>query len=86
MYAFEVDALDRRDVRCPVQAVGRLRIGWRKWVDCEIKDISCRGARIVAPEEVELPDQFILVSCLFEGERTCLRRWECGTETGVEFL
>ncbi|HPF24005.1 MAG TPA: hypothetical protein PK417_11025 [Hyphomonas sp.] len=55
-------------------------------MDCEIKDISCRGARIVAPEEVELPDQFILVSCLFEGERTCLRRWECGTETGVEFL
>ncbi|MEZ6013048.1 MAG: hypothetical protein R3C08_14400 [Hyphomonas sp.] len=55
-------------------------------MDCEIKDISCRGARIVAPEEVELPDQFILVSCLFEGERTCLRRWECGAETGVEFL
>jgi hypothetical protein len=37
------------------------------------------------PEGVDLPEQFILTCCLFEGERVCLRRWECGSETGVEF-
>lgn len=86
MYAFEVEALDRREVRCQVEAVGRLRIGWRKWVTCEIRDISCSGARIAVPEGVDLPEQFILTCCLFEGERVCLRRWECGSETGVEFI
>ena len=86
MYAFEVDALDRRDVRCPVQATGRLRIGWRKWVACEIRDISPGGARLVAAGDVELPEQFVLTSCLFEGKKACLRRWECGREIGVEFI
>ena len=86
MYAFDVDALDRRDVRCRVQAMGRVRIGWRKWVDCEIRDISCDGARIAVAEAMHLPGQFILTADLFEGERTCLRRWEFGSETGVEFL
>lgn len=86
MYAFEVDALDRRDVRCPVQATGRLRIGWRKWVDCEIRDISPGGARLVVADGTNLPDQFLLTSSLFKGDKACLRRWECGRETGVEFI
>ena len=86
MYAFEVEALDRRDVRCPVQAIGRVRIGWGKWVSCEIRDISHGGARIAVTEGMELPEHFILVSALFEGKRVCQRRWECGSETGVEFL
>jgi len=86
MYAFEVDALDRREVRVRVQAVGCVRIGWRKSVPCEIRDISSGGARISVAEEFDLPEQFILTSDLFEGRRVCLRRWECGTETGVEFL
>ena len=58
MYAFEVEALDRREVRCQVEAAGRLRIGWRKWVTCEIRDISCGGARIAVAEGVDLPEQF----------------------------
>ena len=86
MYAFEVEALDRRDVRCRVQATGKVRIGWRKWVDCEIRDISCAGARVAVKDGIELPEQFALTSPLFEGERACLRRWECGSETGVEFI
>ena len=86
MYAFEVDALDRREVRVPVQAVGTIRIGWRKSIPCEIRDISTGGARIAVAGEVDLPEQFTLTSDLFEGRRVCLRRWECGSETGVEFL
>jgi len=86
MYAFEVDALDRCEVRCAVQATGRVRIGWRKWVDCEIRDISCGGARFAVAGKIDLPEQFILISALFEGERVCMRRWEFGSETGVEFI
>ena len=86
MYAFEVDALDRRDVRCPVQAKGRLRIGWGKWVDCDIRDISNNGARLVVPDGVYLPRQLVLTSDLFEGKKTCTRRWESGGAAGVEFL
>ena len=86
MYAFEVDALDRREVRVRVQAVGIIRLGWRKTVPCEIRDISSLGARISVADDVDLPEQFTLTSDLFEGRRVCLRRWECGTETGVEFL
>lgn len=82
----EIDLLDRREVRTPVRAIGRLRIGWRKWVDCEIRDISCGGARLAVADGIELPDQFALTSCLFKGQRACMRRWECGSETGVEFI
>jgi hypothetical protein len=86
VYAFEVETLDRRDVRCPVQATGRVRIGWGKWISCEIRDISRGGARIAVAEGVVLPEQFLLTSSLYEGKRVCLRRWECGSETGVEFI
>ena len=86
MYTMEIDLLDRREVRCQVQAEGRIRLGWRKWVSCEIRDISSGGARIAVADEVDLPEQFHLESDLFEGRKACMRRWEFGSETGVEFI
>jgi len=78
--------LNRRGSRRPVQDMGRIKLGWMKWVDCEIRDVSPGGARIAVAEGVELPEQFVMKTDLFKTKKVCFRRWEYGDEIGVEFI
>ncbi|MEZ5952736.1 MAG: hypothetical protein R3C13_00390 [Hyphomonas sp.] len=82
-----VKLMNRRGGRRPTEdAVGRIKLGWFKSVDCDIRDVSPGGARLVIPEGVELPEQFIMKTELFKTPKVCFRRWEYGGEIGVEFI
>jgi hypothetical protein len=54
---------------------------------CSILDISDSGARLSIDEEVELPDQFILLlNNSGDARRVCRLVWRDGKTSGVRFL
>jgi hypothetical protein len=63
-----------------------IKLGLFKKLQCEVRDVSPGGARLVMPEGFDVPDQFELRLPQFKRPRTCLRRWESGREVGVEFI
>ena len=77
--------MNRRGRRTNIAQSGLIRLGFFKRLHCEIRDVSPRGARIVTPEGTELPEQFVMHIPQFKKPRTCIRRWQSGSETGVEF-
>lgn len=77
---------EQRGRRTPTTETGIIKIGFFKTVPCTIRDISSGGARLVTPDDVELPEEFKLRCDRFKRARPCLRRWESGSETGVEFI
>ena len=77
--------MNRRGRRTSLASNGMIRLGFFKRMSCEIRDVSPGGARIVTPEGTELPAQFVMHMPQFKRPRTCIRRWQSGTETGVEF-
>ena len=77
---------EKRGRRIPVAETGTITIGFFKTVPCQIRDISPGGARIITPDDVSLPEEFKLRCALFKRSRPCLRRWESGRETGIEFI
>ncbi|MEZ5998216.1 MAG: hypothetical protein R3B98_05945 [Hyphomonas sp.] len=82
-----VDVTNRRGGRRPTEGeTGRVKLGWMKWVTCEIRDVSPGGARLAFPEGTDVPEQFIMKTNLFKTPKICLRRWEYGGEIGVEFI
>ena len=80
-----MSTLNRRGSRTSSGDKGSIKMGLLKKLDCEIRDVSPGGARIVAPEGVDLPDEFVMRFPQFKRPRTCLRRWQSGREFGVEF-
>lgn len=78
--------LERRGRRTPTTETGTIKIGFFRKVTCELRDVSPGGARIVAPEDVDLPEEFSIRTPQFRRARPCIRRWQCGRETGVEFI
>lgn len=79
-------SLERRGRRTPTTETGTIKIGFFKKVTCELRDVSPGGARIVVPEDVELPEEFVIRTPHFKRARPCIRRWQSGRETGVEFI
>ena len=77
---------NRRGQRIRVEGTAHVRLGLFKRVECELRDISPGGARICVPEGVDLPEQFVMTLPQFKHPRTCMKRWECGRDMGVEFL
>jgi diguanylate cyclase (GGDEF)-like protein len=55
-------------------------------VDCTIRDISPRGARLRVEGLFIAPDQFDLVFVSTGEKRRTARRWQKGNEFGVEFV
>jgi hypothetical protein len=76
---------NRRGGRKPVTGTGVIKLGLFKRMSCEIRDVSPGGARIVTPEGTDLPERFTMRMPHFKTPRTCIRRWQSGAETGVEF-
>ncbi|KCZ89481.1 PilZ domain-containing protein [Hyphomonas johnsonii] len=77
--------MNRRGRRTQLAETGLIRIGLFRKLQCEIRDVSPGGARIVIPEGAELPEEFRMRLPHFKTPRHCIRRWQCGSETGVEF-
>lgn len=77
--------LNRRGSRTKSTEMGSIKLGLFKKLSCEIRDVSPGGARIVAPEGVELPEKFVMSFPNFKRPRTCIRRWQSGRELGLEF-
>ena len=71
--------MNRRGRRTTLAQSGMIRL------PCEIRDVSPGGARIVTPVGIDLPEQFVMHIPQFKKPRTCIRRWQSGSETGVEF-
>ena len=78
--------MERRGRRAPLTQTGTIKIGLFKKVSCEIRDLSSGGARIIAPDDIDLPEEFYLRTEKKTRLRPCLRRWQSGRETGVEFI
>lgn len=81
----EVAKINRRGHRIRVDARGLVKLGWMKKQEVEVRDVSPGGARLSLPEGVLLPDEFELRIAHFKYPRSCIKRWECGLEIGVEF-
>jgi hypothetical protein len=77
--------MNRRGRRTTLAQSGMIRLGLFRRLPCEIRDVSPGGARIVTPAGVDLPEQFVMHIPQFKKPRTCIRRWQSGCETGVEF-
>lgn len=76
---------NRRGQRIRVEGKVYVKLGLFKQLECELQDISPGGARISVPDGVTLPDQFVMTLPQFKYPRTCMKRWECGRDVGVEF-
>ena len=76
---------NRRGQRIRDEGKAYIRTGLFSRVECELRDISPGGARLVLPEGMIAPDEFVMVMPQFRYPRTCLKRWESGREIGVEF-
>jgi hypothetical protein len=76
---------NRRGYRTSLTETGLIKLGLFKRMSCEIRDVSPGGARIVTPDGTELPEQFVMQMPHFKKPRVCIRRWQSGSETGVEF-
>lgn len=76
---------NRRGQRIPVEGTVYIRLGWFRRLECELRDVSPGGARICVPGRTVLPEQFVMSLPQFKHPRTCIKRWECGREIGVEF-
>jgi PilZ domain len=77
---------NRRGSRTNVQQMASIKLGFFKSLACDVRDVSPSGARIVMPEGVDLPEQFVMRLPQFKRPRTCVRRWQSGQEVGVEFV
>lgn len=77
--------MNRRGSRTPMKELGSIKLGLFKKAAVEIRDLSPGGARIVAPEGVDLPETFILNLPGKRRSRDCIVRWQSGNEIGVEF-
>lgn len=64
---------------------GHIKMGLFKKLECEIRDVSPGGARIVPPEGVELPETFVMRLPQYKRPRNCVLRWQSGSEVGIEF-
>lgn len=80
-----METFNRRGTRTVVTETASIKLGLFKRLVCEVKDVSQGGARLVKPEGIELPDQFVLNLKNFKRPRTATIRWESGAEIGVEF-
>lgn len=76
---------NRRGRRANLNDVGKIKLGLFKKMDCQIRDVSPGGARLVLPEGTDLPDEFKLHLPNYKRPRNCVRRWQSGQEYGVEF-
>jgi hypothetical protein len=55
--------------------------------DCQFRDISPNGARLLIGKGERLPDRFtLMLSAIGKSYRRCRIAWRSETETGVEFL
>lgn len=77
--------MNRRGSRTPLREKGSIKLGLFKKVVIDIRDLSPGGARIVAPEGVELPETFVMNLPGKRRTRNCILRWQSGNEIGVEF-
>lgn len=78
-------SMNRRGGRQRTADKGQIKLGMFKKLECDIKDLSPGGARLVAPEGAELPDNFVMRIPLYKRPRQCVTRWRSGNEIGVEF-
>ncbi|MCA8901383.1 MAG: hypothetical protein KDA53_09035 [Hyphomonas sp.] len=80
------ETMHRRGGRRPVELTCKVRMGLFKWVEIGVRDVSSGGARLVVPEDLDLPEQFVMKCNLFRTKKVCFRRWQYGSEMGVEFI
>jgi hypothetical protein len=76
---------NRRGARIRVEGKAYIRLGLFRRLECELRDISPGGARIILPEGENVPNDFVMVLPQFRHPRTCMKRWESGREIGIEF-
>lgn len=77
--------MNRRGGRQRIADKGQIKLGLFKKLECEIKDLSPGGARIIPPEGAELPETFVMRVPHYKRPRHCVLRWRSGNEVGVEF-
>jgi hypothetical protein len=78
--------LNRRGSRTHVKQTGHIKLGLFKSLEIDVRDVSQGGARLLMPQGVDLPEQFIIRLPQFKRSRTAIRRWQSGQEIGVEFV
>ena len=81
-------ASHRREKRSPAQRSGKIKVGMFKTVDCKLDDLSGSGAKLLLEKEISLPDRFTLkvIGTSRNISYKCEKRWQRGSEAGVEFL
>jgi len=75
----------RQNSRIRVLKGAKIVLGTSSVLDCIVRDLTNRGARILISNALELPDT---VSVTFDNGRTCRPcrlAWRTLGETGVEF-
>ena len=55
-------------------------------IECQVRDLSTKGARLEVAEEVKVPDEFYLIIKGSSERFRCRRVWQIGTIVGVEYL
>jgi PilZ domain len=54
-------------------------------IDCTVRDMSEKGARLRVPDEFAVPSRFVLRMKDTGENRKVAVRWQAGVDLGVEF-
>lgn len=79
---------NRRERRSATGRTAVIKLGMFKSIDCDVKDMSASGARLVLPANAKLPEHFPL-KLIGSGKKRihkCALRWQEENIVGVEFL
>jgi hypothetical protein len=55
-------------------------------IECQVRDLSTKGARLEVADEAQIPDDFFLIIKGSSERFRCRRVWQIGTIIGVEYL
>jgi PilZ domain len=55
-------------------------------IECQVRDLSTKGARLEVAEEAKVPDDFFLIIKGSSERFRCHRVWQIGTIIGVEYF
>lgn len=75
----------RSGERWPSRLTGHILLDEGRSLECEIRDFSSAGAKIVVGSETRLPDAFEVVFPLTRATFRAHVRWRRGQEIGVAF-
>ncbi len=55
-------------------------------IECLVRDLSTKGARLEVADQAKIPDDFFLVIQGSSEKFRCRRVWQIGTIIGVQYL